>query len=68
MLDARIETKRFAYITQRKAHYERLSNDYSQINAFLEEKIGGAKNYARDLYHIDQIYEKTLFDDLFGIV
>ena len=67
-IDGRIETQRFASITQKQHHYDRVKTDFKRINDFLEEKIRGATKHARDMLQIDKAMEKHFFSDIYGIV
>lgn len=67
-IDSRIETQRFASITQKQHHYERVKADFERINGFLEEKISGATKHARDMLQIDKTQEPHFFNDIYGIV
>jgi len=67
-IDARVEAQRYAFIARRRAHYEKVEEDFERINKFLSAKIEGVRQYERDMYKIDSIFEKSLFQDIFAVV
>ena len=45
-IDQRIETNRFANIVRQQKHFEKVENEFKEINRFLREKIYGARRFA----------------------
>ena len=56
-IDARVDAQRFGYIARRENQYNKVEQDFEQINQFLAKKIEGVKQYEQDLYSIDSNYE-----------
>ena len=53
MIDARIDTQRYAYIAQKQYHYDNVKLDFDKINQFLEDKMRGIIRYKEELLNID---------------
>ena len=56
-MDNRIENKRYAFVAQRKDHYQRVGSEIDDLNAVIEKEVHNAERFADELIRMD--YSKS---------
>jgi hypothetical protein len=51
-VDVRVETQRYAFVAQRKVHYDEVEQDLDSLNQYLSENVAAAKKHAIELFTI----------------